>query len=821
MKSTAIQSIAIILFFLGLSSSSYAQNNGRINGRLKDARTLESLQSATVVVLDKKTNAVLKEALSDTNGAFTLDNLPDGLLLFKVGYVGYKTFVKDSLIISAGNRTINLGDIKMNASESSMLKEVAITATGSNEQIGITKKKFLVEQSLVSKGGTATDLLQNIPTIIVDGGGKVNLRGSANVHVLIDGKPSLIAGGDITQILQSLPASSIESIEVITNPSAKYDAEGDSGIINIILKKNKRLGFNGSVNGSAGTRGNYNGGLNLSFENSKVNVYTNYDFQRSDTWSNGRQVIQFLNPEGPVVYSDETFPSVTINKIHNVKAGVDYFINPKTQLSFSGGFNSNRLNKDETLSINQSAADHSVIQTINSKNLTDSKGTTYNLNIDFVKTFNKPKEELTVSIGYAHGTGNSVQSFDSNTRNIGANQPDELVTGVLRPLSDNSNSYYNIQTDYVLPIGTGNLDVGYRSQIRTDNRNQLVYNLNNTTGNYDEYYTLSNLFYSKDQIHALYVNYQNQINNFSYQIGLRGEDAILKGNVKGYDTTAVPYTLPVKVINTRLYPSVTLIQKLGGDQQLQFNYARRVTRPSPRNYSPIPDISDPVNYDVGNPNILPQDIHAFEFGYSRNWSKVNLTSSLYYRITNDFIQHLETGPVNGIITTISENIPHAYTGGLEIIGRFRFIKGWDFTLNTNLYENKTDAAPVYGIAKSSGFSWNVNLTNNFLITKNISLQLRGDYQAANVIAQDSNHAIYGIDAGTKISILKNKAFITINGRDILNTRKWSFTRTSNDVLLDFERRTIRARASVSLTYNFGKDIFKAKKIEHSTEHQEN
>ena len=235
----------------------------------------------------------------------------------------------------------------------------------------------------------------------------------------------------------------------------------------------------------------------------------------------------------------------------------------------------------------------------------------------------------------------------------------------------------------------------------------------------------------------------------------------------------------------------------------------------------MPDISDPVNYDVGNPNIKPEDVHAFELGYQKNWNTINFTSSLYYRITNDFITHVELPPVNGIITTTAENIPHAYTGGLEIISRFNLMKGWNFTVNANLYENKTDALQAYGIVKSSGLSWNANITNNFVVTKNISLQIRGDYQAPNNTAQDNNRANFGIDAGAKINLLHNKATITINGRDILATRKWAFLRSGNGILLDFERKTIGARAGINFTYNFGKDIFTSKKVEHSTEHQEN
>lgn len=819
MKPISIRTI-LIVFLLPTGCTVYAQSNGKISGSLQDAKTANKIPSAIVVVWNQKTNRVVKQSLTNVNGAFTLDSLPDGILLFKASHIGYQTILRDSIIISSNNSTVNLGDLKMSIPATSILKEVTVTATKENNQLGISKKKFPVAQSLISKGGTAADLLQNIPTITIDGSGKVNLRGTTNVNVLIDGKPSLIAGANIRQLLLSLPASAIESIEVVTNPSAKYEAEGESGIINIILKKNKKSGFNGSANISAGTRNNYGTGVSIGIEDSSVNVYVNYDFQRTNTWSNGHQNIRYSVPTDAISQSNEIFPSTTINETHNIKAGIDYYLAPKIQLSLSGGFNTNKLSRNEMLNIQQSDAGKTLLQKINSRNMMDGKGTTYNANIDFIKTFRHPREELTVSIGYAYGIGHSQPFFNSYTQHIEATS-NRFDTTILHPVSDNHNYYYNIQADYTLPLGTGSLGIGYRSQIRSDERNQAVYNFNNISQKYDKNYPLTNLFHSINQIHAAYLNYQNQIKNFSYQVGLRGEYAILTGDVKGYDISNIPNSLPIKVVNKRIYPAVTLTQKLERNQQWQFSYARRVSRPTPRSYSPIPDISDPVNYDVGNPNILPQDIHLLEIGYSKGWNKVNLTSSIYYRITKDFIQHIETAPVDGVITTISENIPHAYTGGLEIIGDFHLVKQWNFTFNTNIYENKTSAAPQYGIIAGQGLSWNINLTNNFIITKYIALQLRGDYHAPNVVVQDQNHASYGVDAGAKINLLHNKAFVTINGRDIFNTRKWGFLRDGNGVLLDFERRTVSASANITFTCNFGKDLFKAKKLEHSTEHQEN
>ncbi|HTM98598.1 MAG TPA: carboxypeptidase regulatory-like domain-containing protein, partial [Pedobacter sp.] len=259
----------------------YAQSPGigKITGKIVDAQTNEGIPYASAVLLDKKTKAIVKVVQSDVEGTFLLGALPKGIFTFKASYVGFQTMVRDSVAITDAVTEVNFGAIKMKTAKGNILSEVNITAQKATMQMGIDKKIFSVDQSLVSEGGSASDLLQNVPSVQTDIDGNVSLRGSAGVKVLIDGKPSLIAGGNIAQILQSIPASSIESVELITNPSAKYDAEGQSGIINIVLKRNKKLGFNGSLALTAGNRENYNTNTSLSFQNKKVNLYGNYSYR--------------------------------------------------------------------------------------------------------------------------------------------------------------------------------------------------------------------------------------------------------------------------------------------------------------------------------------------------------------------------------------------------------------------------------------------------------------------------------------------------------------------------------------------------------------
>ncbi|RZK64466.1 MAG: TonB-dependent receptor, partial [Pedobacter sp.] len=308
---------------------------GRITAKVVDASNNQTVPFASAIVIDRKTKAVVKGAQTDVDGNLVMTGLPKGVFSFKVSYLGYQTMVRDSISISDTNKEIKFGTINMKPSKGTALNEVTITAPKSTIQMGIDKKIFSVDQSLVSEGGSASDLLQNVPSVQTDIEGNVSLRGSSGVRVLIDGKPSLIAGGNVAQILQSIPASSIESVELITNPSAKYDAEGQSGIINIVLKKNKKLGLNGSVALTAGNQDNYNANTNVSFQNSKINLYGNYSYRYGNRLGGGYNNITYLDGSGlgtPTGYADQNTDSKSLDKGHNLKAGIDYYVTDKSVL---------------------------------------------------------------------------------------------------------------------------------------------------------------------------------------------------------------------------------------------------------------------------------------------------------------------------------------------------------------------------------------------------------------------------------------------------------------------------------------------------------
>jgi outer membrane receptor protein involved in Fe transport len=804
--------IALFLTFtLAITLPGTAQiSSGKITAKVVDAQTNETVPFATAVVINKKTKAVVKGAQTDANGNLTITGLPKGVFTFKISYVGYQTMVRDS--VSLADSPIDFGTIKMKTAKGTVLNEVKVTGQKSTIQLGIDKKIFSVDQSLVSEGGSASDLLQNVPSVQTDIDGNVSLRGSAGVRVLIDGKPSLIAGGNIAQILQSIPASSIESVELITNPSAKYDAEGQSGIINIVLKKNKKLGLNGSVALSAGNQNNYNANTNLSFQNSKINLYGNYGYRYGNRNGGGFSNIFYKTPNLKTVYANQNTDGESLDKGHNAKAGMDYFITDKSVLSLSGGFNIRDNDRNELLKIDQLDAFKNPVNLSNRNNSNLGSGGSYDLSLDFNQKFKKPKEELTFNFSFSEGDNDNYQIYDTEVYNING-QPVSSLPNIRTTDGTGFNRNYNVQADYTLPVGKlGKIEAGYRSQIRFSENNSLARLQDLLTGNYFTDLSLTNEFNNKDQVHALYFNFQNQVGNFGYQAGLRAEDAKLDTRLGTFDNAGNLSYIPGQVAYKRLYPSVFLTEKFKGDQQLQLSYSRRVNRPRGWDTNPFLDVSDPLNYRRGNPNLKPEDVHAFELGYSKFWKKITLTSSIYLRQTNDVIQRVRTEPdENGITITTPQNLTKNISSGLELISKVDVSKAWNFTANVNLYQSKIEGVPAFGIVENSGFSWNANLTNNFALPYNISFQLKGDYRAAEVMAQGKRNAMYGLDAGAKYDFKDKKSSLSLNVRDVFNTRAWSMTTDANNTIIDFKRRMQGTIANLTYAYRFGKTDFSFKK----------
>jgi outer membrane receptor protein involved in Fe transport len=787
---------SLLVIFSIKANAQTATSGGSVTGKLVDAGTSKPLDFASVSITNKASK-VTKGIQTDLNGNFKISGLSDGVYVFRATFVGYLSYTKDSIRINSSNKLVQLGAVKIRPAKG-VLKEVVVTAQKSTIKLSTDKKVFSVDQSLVSQGGSATDLLTNVPSVQVDVEGNVNLRGSNNVRVLINGKPSAISGGSVSDILQSIPASAIENIEVITNPSSKYDAEGQSGIINIILKRNAQLGFNGSVSGTVGTQNTYNGSLNLSYQTSKFNLFGNYSYRKAKRIGNGytnrttypgTDSARFQNQ-----ISDQTFEFNS----HNIRTGVDINLGPKTMLTLSDNINIRQRDRFQTG--NTTISRQSLLtQTTAQNNFSRNSGNNVDLNADFSHKFKKQGQELTANIGYS----TEKEDGDEDLRTLNTfYRAITIDRNFNQKTTTNAKEHnWNFQADYTMPLGKDSkLEAGFRSTINeNDNDFRVDTLLSGTSNQYVFDATRSNRFIYKEQVHAIYANFQRQFGKFGVQLGGRLEDANIRpsliGNTERFNQDYL-----------RLYPSVFLSDKLTENQTLQLSYTRRVSRPRDRQLSPFLDRSDPFNYQQGNPNLKPEDTHSFELSYINYLKVLTLTTSLYYRYTDQNIQQVRVPLSTTLTLTQFQNINTAANAGYELIAKLSPSNNFDLTGNVNVYYRNIKGDLSVNVPSTSGYAFNGNLTANIKPVKKLGIQLRGDYQGRQVVAQGYSKPVYGLDGGIRYDLTKTFN-LSVNARDIFNSRKFGSVINNTTTNFPFTSESYRRFATrivlFTASYRFG------------------
>lgn len=786
--------IGLLLMAMFFSLSSYAQTS--IKGILIGSDDQEPLMFASVSIYNAENNTYLSGTQTDFDGLFTFSGLQEGTYTIRTSYVGFDEFAIEN-IMADGVSDVDLGTISLKA-KGEVLSEVVVQGTRPAMEMRIDRKIFNVGQSTIALGGTATDLLGNIPSLQVDMDGSVSLRGSSAVTILIDGKESSMAGNDITSLLQSLPANSIERVEIITNPSAKYDAEGQSGIINIVLKKDVKYGLNGSVNASVGSYGNTGGGVDLSFRSSRFTYSGSINYNNRKMFGGGWNETEFFNSGFRLrTESDNN----RMRQRFGGGLGVDYRITDRTSIGVSGRMNMRTNSNGEDIFYaylnNPEATDNSYRRSDN-----DGDGNGYDLNFNFRHEFAGNGGELNATARRGAYSGKDDNEFLQTYTLSNA-----MIENRFNKNTNSGNSL-NIKIDYELPISTNSkFGAGLSS-----------YNRRNADTQFSEYmdedmsklvdYNISNNFDLASAVHAAYSNFENQITpSFGFQIGLRAEQSTLdtKYMALNPDLSEADRTSKAGLNYLRVYPSVFLTQKMGEEDQIQASYTRRVHRPRGWQVNPFINVSDPMNTRQGNPNLMPEDIHSFELSYGKFWEKATLTSSIYYRRINDVIQSVITTVegTSGVTFSQFQNISRNEASGLELISQLDFTKNLDMTLNANFFYRNFHGSEEYNIKPTSGFNWNTNVTTNYKIIPNLAAQVRFEYRAPMVQAQGKSTEAYIVDTGLKWDVLDRKGTVSMNVRDLFNQRKWGGYTLTSDFYREQEHRWSRRMFMLSLSYRIG------------------
>jgi len=858
---------------------------GHFYGKVVDAKTGKGMDGASVqlVATHGQKDTVIGGQITGRHGDFSLENLPlFGNFRLRITAIGYKTYEQkvafdlkglrgaggapggggnpngDGQPGNAAMQALNaidkdLGNIKL-TEDAQNLEQVTVTASKPLIQMGVDRKIYNVEKDISAAGGSATDVMKNVPSVQVDIDGNVTLRNSPPT-IFVDGRPT-------TLTLDQIPADAIQSVEIITNPGAKYDASGGTaGILNIVLKKNRKAGYNGNVRAGIDQRGKFNLGGDINVKQGKVNFFLsgNYNQRKSIATGNTDRTSEF-GPFPPL----QAYTSVLNQADKNVnkgyfafaRGGFDFLVDNRNTISLSGnlvhGTFQPNLNSD-LYTHNDSADGSTSAFYTNRYSTTDAQFNNHGAMLSYKHTFPKAGEELTADVNYSQGSNdnyNLVQTnqhitIDKNSTALGVHPQQQTGNG--------DNKYFTAQADYTLPLGEkGKFEAGGRMAIRNNTSvNEIDTILN---GQFVQNQLLSSNYTFRDRVFAGYATYSNAIDNFTYQLGLRGESSDYKGtehftNVDANDNQFADIGHFSNKFPISLFPSVFLTQKLGGDQDLSFNYTRRIDRPNFFQLFPFTDYSDSLNLSRGNPGLTPQFTNSFEAAYQKTYSGNNtFLASAYYKYTTDLITRYQEQGVNPItklpvfINTYI-NAKSSFVGGVELIGRNSLTKWWDLTSSVNLFTshiNTIDTGKNAIPTQPQSWSWFGKINNSFKVMKGVTIQLSGDYTSKTVLppggsasnggggggrgfgnnssgnAQGYSKPTGGVDAAIRYEFLKNRtASLTLSVNDIFRTRITDVYTTSTGITQDYARRRDPQFFRLQFNWRFGKfdmALFKRKNL---------
>lgn len=795
----------------------FRQGFSVVLGSIRDAVTKQPIEYASVSLIRTQDSAAQCGMITGGNGKFRFEKLPVGNYMALVSFIGYRQYRGEAFVINHSSYKIDLGTLEVQPLTTN-LKEVEVATNQATFEMHSDKKVFNVDKNLTTVSGTASDVLRNVPSVTVDQDGNVSLRGKSNVTILIDNKPSSL-GSDLPTVLQQIPANAIENIEVITNPSAKYSAEGVTGIINIVMKKNKLQGYNGVLIGGLGsnsalTRINkYNATGTYNFRTEKFNVSTTYSFRDDQRVGWGVNSKDLLSQK-----IDKQVDTTYYKSLMNYgKVSVDYNLNAfNTVGAYVSLF---RLNTPPSLTSNGYIYDstpQNSEQYITRRSLVPQKENfMYSIapGLIYRRTFVVPKHTLDIdaSTSEFHRYSGTLATDHSLLSNTNSNE------------TNNSNArlrMYNVQADYSKPIKEDNsLDLGYKMTTFDLDITNDVFTKTAAASDYTKDQTRSTVTKTMTLEHALYASYSGKITEkLDYQVGLRGEYARKDIAIKKYNSSIDSINFSKSYPD--LFPSAFFTYKMKENRSIGLSYSRRVERPDFMQIIPVRDYSIPKQPRQGNPNLNPEYTHAMEFNYSKTWDDHSLNFSLYDYYTNNTITYQRQLLSDGSTLTTFENAKKTNDYGVDIVIKNKLYRWWDITTSVNAYQTQLNGDNL-GLGTTNAFQGNIHVVSAFRPdiewSKHTSLQLTGFYQTKQTLIQGYIEPSFSFDFGLKKEWGKTKQYsLNLSVNDIFNQRKFVIHTKSGDFNLLADRRFDSRTVSLSFMYRYGKletPFYKKKKTE--------
>ena len=786
----------ILLLFLSLNSLAQAPAqtagnppaNAVLKGKVVDAETGQTMEYANVSIYSTKDSSLVSGGITDGKGEFRITQVDFGTYYVEANFIGFNKTRIRNIRVGAEKREIDLGTIEL-APSTQEIDEVSVVAERARVNYQIDKKVINVGQDINAAGGSAVDVLENTPSVEVDIEGNVTLRGSSNFTVYIDGKPSILEG---SEALRQLPASVIENIEIITNPSAKYDPDGMAGIINVNMKKNILSGFNGIVNTTVGTGDKYRGDLLINYKRKKYNVFFGADW-RDETFA-GRM------ESDRETYLGDTTRFISINgdrdfrrKGHEFKGGFDLYLSDKTTLTLSGNLGyseSERMGNGQTVTYTNPA---SVTVYSLEEELSNRSSDFYSTNINFQHKFDEEgKHKIDALFFYSHEKGPDVEFENEFYTDENFNKTGEYLTRI-RSTETEEEDDYRLKIDYTRPIKNGKIEAGVQSRIEREFEDYLFENADEN-GEWINNENFSSQQHFNRDIHAAYATFDNKFGKLQYMLGLRGEYT-----KRSINHLKVPE--PYKIDRLDYFPTLHLSYNVTDEFQLMSSYSRRIDRPGGRELDPFPSYMNRYTIQVGNPALNPQYTDSYELGLMKKFGTTSfLSAEVFYKVTNDLISRVQQLGEDEIIYMTFANVNNDYSLGSEVMANVNATKWLLLNGSVSVFryriEGELDGESID--RTSTNYSGRLNATIKF--SPDARLQFTSFYRGPSVSAQGENKGMLFSNISYRQEFMNKKLAATVSLRDAFGSMRFEGLSFGNDFQSRFKMKRESQVLTLTLSY---------------------
>jgi outer membrane receptor protein involved in Fe transport len=737
---------------------------GTIQGTIQDSTSNGAIEYATVGLYRRQDSSLVTGTITDQSGFFSLKDIPFGKYYLEAAFIGY-TKKRIPIELSPQQTSADLGSVVLHP-DITHIAEVTVVAQNQQVEYKIDKKVINVSQDIAASGGTLVHVLENTPSVQVDVEGNVSLRGSQNFQVLIDGKPSVIQG---SEGLQQIPASAVQSLEIITSPSAKYDPDGAAGIINIIMKKQKNTGIGGVINASVGTRQKYTADFLLNFRKDKLNYFVGGEFADQNNYMKGEA-------DRRTYYGDTT--TYTLSDVNgkfsraglNLKSGFDYSLSQNSTLSLSGAIGNRDFNREFISTNYWYTAPASKDSFYTDESNGSDRNRYYNLNLDFLKKFNDDGHSLQTSVYFAGSDENEaeeeiVRETDSNFEVVGS---DPART---RSRMENTSSNLRIELDYIRPVGKGKVEMGLQSRWDKQTGDYIFEDYQPLGDEWLPNDSISNTLDYLDALQSAYGMYSGPLGKFEYQVGLRAEYDNRNLEQK---TSAESYTYN----KMHFFPSFYIMRKLSDAHQLQFTFSTRIQRPNMRDLNPFKEYRGSNMIFYGNPALTPEFSNAFELNYQYTFKMGSVSLETYYRKTRDKITRItgnDTIAGDQVFFSTVTNADEDHSLGMELMTNLNLTKWWLLNLTGDLFRYQLTGEIDGESVTSASTTWRTNFNSTFKLKWDTRFQVMGTYNGPSNTLQGKRDGFFVTNVAVRKEFLKKQLTVAINARDVFSTGSFSFT----------------------------------------------